>query len=223
MARRSEHSTWLRHFFYKKESWKTTWKLRFALLVLITGIPLITQRFWGLPLAQSLVCAERIPPSDALLVDNFDPYYLVFEQAEILQREGIAKRVFAHVQADGDGNANLVSQGTADIMARIARIPVIKSIPVKEIEPITLNAAKQIRDVLVRERVESVVLVSPAFRSRRSELVYQAVFAPAGITVGCSPVYGLQNPGNWWNTWHGIQDVTEQFLKLQYYRFWVLW
>jgi hypothetical protein len=27
---------------------------------------------------------------------------------------------------------------------------------------------------------------------------------------------------NWTQTWHGIQDVVEQWLKLQYYRLWVL-
>jgi hypothetical protein len=27
---------------------------------------------------------------------------------------------------------------------------------------------------------------------------------------------------NWAQSWHGIQGVSEQFLKLQYYRFYVL-
>jgi hypothetical protein len=44
-----------------------------------------------------------------------------------------------------------------------------------------------------------------------------------GIKVHCVPVFGQKSPANWTKTWHGIQDVTEQFLKLQYYRFYVLW
>jgi hypothetical protein len=37
------------------------------------------------------------------------------------------------------------------------------------------------------------------------------------------PVLGEKTAKNWTKTWHGIQDVTEQWLKLQYYRFYVLW
>jgi hypothetical protein len=29
-------------------------------------------------------------------------------------------------------------------------------------------------------------------------------------------------PDSWADTWHGVQGVTEQFIKLQYYRFYVL-
>jgi hypothetical protein len=65
--------------------------------------------------------------------------------------------------------------------------------------------------------------VTDGFRSQRSLLVYHAVLAPASIKVGCMPVFGQKTPKNWAKTWHGIQDVTEQFLKLAYYRFYVLW
>lgn len=46
--------------------------------------------------------------------------------------------------------------------------------------------------------------------------------APAGITVSCIPVFVGAARENWSQTWHGIQEVTEQFLKLQFYRFYVL-
>ena len=67
-----------------------------------------------------------------------------------------------------------------------------------------------------------VIVVTPAFRSRRSVLVYRTVLRPAGIEVHCVPVVGTYRPDNWTSSWHGIQDVTEQFIKLQYYRFYVL-
>ena len=107
-------------------------------------------------------------------------------------------------------------------MAEVAHLPTKKIIPIVEQEPITLNVAYQLRDFLVRERVTSVTVVAPGFRSRRSLLVYSTVFGPAGITVRCVPVFGLKTPDNWTQTWHGIQEVAEQCLKLQYYRFWVL-
>jgi hypothetical protein len=37
---------------------------------------------------------------------------------------------------------------------------------------------------------------------------------PAGITVFCVPLFGEKTPKNWMQTWYGIQDVIEQWLKL---------
>lgn len=93
----------------------------------------------------------------------------------------------------------------------------------QEIEPISLNAAYQVRDVLTKAGLKSVIVVTPGFRSQRSSLVYQTVLTPVGITVYCVPVFGQKTSQNWAATWHGMQEVTEQFLKLQFYRFYVLW
>jgi hypothetical protein len=213
---------WHHHFFYRKESWKTTWKLKLSVLVLIVLGLVLVRTFLSTRLVQSLVCAEGSPHSDALLLENFDPDYLVFERAETLRRSGVASRVFVPAAIGPHGEGASVHKGFVDVMARIARLPNVEVIPINEVEPISLNAAKQIRDFLLRERIKSVVVVSPGFRSRRSELVYGAVLLPAGIEVGCVPVFGAGAPGNWTETWHGIQAVTEQFAKLQYYRFFVL-
>ena len=109
------------------------------------------------------------------------------------------------------------------MMSQLARIGEPEIIPIRAIEPINLNAAYQIRDFLTKEHLRSVIVVTPGFRSERSYLVYHMVLAPARIKVYCMPVFGLETPENWTKTWHNIQEVTEQFLKLLYYRFYVLW
>ena len=68
---------------------------------------------------------------------------------------------------------------------------------------------------------QRVVVVAPDFRSRRSLLVYSRVFGPAGISTGCFPVFGRRTTSNWADSWHGLQEVGLQFLKLQFYRFYV--
>jgi hypothetical protein len=95
-------------------------------------------------------------------------------------------------------------------------------VPVREVEPISLNAAMDIRDFVEREGIKSVVVVSPLFRSRRSLLVYDATLGAAGIAVGCEPVRDHRDPHDWSDSMHGIQNVAEQWLKLQYYRLYVL-
>lgn len=224
---RREAAGWRRHFFYRAETLKTTWKLRLsvvvvAVLVILMGA--ITRKFWSVKIAESLICTEQISQSDALLLENFDPDYLVFERAAALRRAAVAGRIVVPVQTVRNSERiNPVSKGLAELMARVARIPEIEVIPIEETEPISLNAAYQIRDFLRGEHVKSIVVVTPAYRSLRSLLVYSSVLTPAGITVGCVPAFGTHTPANWTESWHGMQEVMLQFFKLQYYRFWVLW
>jgi hypothetical protein len=219
-----QRSQWQRHFFYRKESLKTTWKFRLALLVLLVLLVSVTGGFWISRIGQSLVCPEEIAPSDVILVENFDPQYLVFERAAALHKMGLAARVLVPVDASRDHEkADLVSQGITELMARIARLQDPELLPIQISEPISLNAAYQVRDFLTTKHLRSVIIVTDGFRSMRSSLVYHAVLDPAGIKVGCAPVFGQTTPQNWTKTWHGIQEVIEQLVKLLYYRFYVLW
>ena len=204
------------------------WKLRLTVLLVATLVAALfirlTYRFWARQLGNSLVCTEQVRRADALLLENFDPPdYLVFERAATLQQMGLAKRVFVPVPFEGDlQTPNEVYKGIAEVMARISRLQGMDLIPIQLKEPITLNADKQIVTVLMKERVTSVLVVSPALRSRRASLVHEAVLVPAGIEVGCVPVFGSHTPTNWIRSWHGIEDVSEQTIKLIYYLFWVL-
>jgi len=76
----------------------------------------------------------------------------------------------------------------------------------------------QVRDYLQREGIRSVLVIAPGFRSRRSSLLYRAVLGAAGIETRCMPVFGDQTPDTWTRTWHGVEQVLEQYIKLFYYR-----
>ena len=219
----AQGSVWWRHLLYRRESWRSTWKLR--MLVLVVGISTLwlTKDKWTLKIGQSLVCQQRIEQSDALLVENFDTDYLLFERSAALEKAQIATRAFVPVATEIDSEIeNVVSKEIVEVMAGAAHLTDMQVIPMQESEPISLNAARQIRDFLQSEHVRSIIVVTPGFRSRRSSLVYTTVLAPAGITVGCAPVFGPANVKNWAATWHGIQEVGLQFVKLLYYRLYVL-
>jgi len=206
-----------------KESIKTTWKFRLGVPIVVILIGSLTRGFWVPTIGQGLVCTEEVGPSDVIVVENFGPNYLLFERAAALQKRGFSARIVVPTQASGDPEAaNTVSKDIAESMARVAQIQNLQIIPIREIEPVTLNASHQIRDFLTKEHLRSVIVVTSGFRSRRSSLVYHAVLNPAGIQVYCTPVFGQRTPENWIDSWHGIQEVTEQFLKLQFYRFYVL-
>lgn len=174
-------------------------------------------------IGQSLICTEQMAQSDLILVENIAPDYFLFERAATLHKAGFAARILIPVQVSHESErANAVSIGIAELMARVAQMQAPEIMPIRVIEPISLNAAYEIRDFLTKQHLRTVIVVTPGFRSKRSSLIYQAVLAPAGIAVSCIPVFVGAALENWSQTWHGIQEVTEQFLKLQYYRFYVL-
>src|SRR5438034_1568175 len=198
------------------------WKLALGLLVVIVATTL-TSRFWTAQIGRSLTCTESVAPSDAILVENFDSHYVVFERAAALEQNGFASIALVPVEASSNPNVpNAVWLGVADVMARYARLGKWRAIPIGLIEPISLNAALQIRERLRGDGIKSIIVVAPRYRSRRSLLVYRATFGAAGITVRCVPVPGQDTPQTWTRTWHGIQEVVEEFIKLQYYRFYVM-
>jgi hypothetical protein len=196
------------------------------LMLLIYGVYRM-RPVWILWVGQSLVCAETIGQSDLIVVENFDPDYLVYERAAAIHHAGFAARVLIpiHVSPEPgplDAGPYAMAEGLAELTSRLVGIDDPEILPIRAIEPISLNAAYQLRDYLTREHLRSVIVVSPTFRSMRSYLVHQAVLAPVGITVHCVPDSRLETRENWTESWHDLEEITQQFLKLLFYRFYVL-
>jgi len=161
--------------------------------------------------------------SDAILIENLEPDYLLFERARQLRRAGMAPRVLVPITLDRNGRElNDVAQGVAEVMVRISGVGDVEFVPMRQMEPITLNAARDVREFLENQRIRSVIVVTPLFRSRRSALVYAATLGRGGIAVHCAPVQGSRGVKNWTASWHGIQEVVQQCVKLLYYRLVVL-
>lgn len=200
------------------------WRVGMVGILLATLAAVSSREIVTAWIGQSLVCPEEVVPSAAILIENFDPDYLLFERAAALREAGWSARVLVPVQAAGPPaeGPNPVASGIAALMSRLARMGSLDIIPIQNVEPYTLNAAYQIRDILTREHLGSILLVVPGFRSRRSALTYEAVLASAGVRVHCVPVFGERTPENWAATWHGIQAIAEQLIKLQFYRLYVL-
>ena len=152
--------TWTRFFVYRAEGVRTTWALRLGVMALLVIVPWSTSACWTAALGRSLVCEASIAPSDAILVENFDPDYLLFERARQLRRGGLAPRVLVPVPTDrGTEEPNDVALGFAEVMARISGVGPIDVIPIRQVEPISLNAARDIQRYLERERIRSVIVV----------------------------------------------------------------
>lgn len=220
----TEPGTWKSWILKTKQITVTTWKFR--LLVLFSTISLfyLTYPAWLIAIGSSLLHEEEPEPAEIILLENFDTDYAVFETAQGLVEAGYSSRILVPVRASEDRTRiSSVREGFVDVMSRVAGIEEYKILPVRHIEPVSLNVARQIADFLEAERIHSVLVVSPGFRSARSYLVYDNVFTPRGIHVQVltAAIPGAA-AGTWWHTWHGVQDTCLEFGKLLYYRFWVL-
>ena len=214
---------WRRYVVRKDERLRTTWSFRLVVVACLFVLTWSTHQLWMPAVASALVCDQSAEVGDAILVDHFEMNYLLFERAAGLRANGVGPRVWVPVDMlKGSEEPNPVSTEIAEVMARLARLRQPELIHIRPLEPISLNAAYQIRAVLQKEKVRTVVVVTPAFRSRRSALVYSAVFGEADIATRCVPVFGQQTPDTWGETWHGILQVAEQHVKLLYYRVYVL-
>lgn len=218
------NTSWTRWFVTKKEVVKTTWAFKTAVTVVLVLLVYLTRPLWAHAVAESLVCGqtEHREPVDAILIDDFESDYLLFERVRHLQESGLSSRVIAPVNVLADGSISPVGQEFVNVLARQARVRNVNTVPVGAGEPISLNAALRIRAFATENGIKSVMVVTPAFRSQRSMMIYQALLRPVGISAYCAPVFGGRRQDNWTRTWHGIQDVTLQFVKLQYYRWYVL-
>ena len=214
--------SWRHHLVYREERLRTTWKLRAAGALVFATAVWLAQPWWTSALGNSLICSGETAPSDAILIENFDIDYLLFERARELRRRGLAPRVLVPVPVDANGSLNRVPAALTRMMGELARLESFEVVPVREVEPISMNAARDILDYLKVKGIRSVMVVTPLFRSKRSELVYDSVFGPAGIAVRCQPVEGTRDARSWTESWHGIQNVVEQWGKLQYYKFYVM-
>lgn len=218
----TQAKAWPQRFFYRKESLKTTWTFRLSVVGGLVLLVSLTRGFWVQGIGRSLICAEDVTAADAILIDNLEGNYQLFERATALFKEGRAPRVLVPVTMSSDGETpNEVAKGIAEVMIHAAHLPKWEIVPVRITEPVSLNAAYQVEDFFARQNIQSAIVVTPGFRSRRSLLVYRAALGP-GVTLSCAPVVSEMSSATWTRTWHGIEDVTLQFLKLQYYQLYVL-
>lgn len=202
---------------------RLAWVIRLSVAAIVVLIVLATRAWWVPAVGRAMVCESQVGPADAIVIDNVETNYLLFERAADLQRQHIASRILVPTQAAPDTKEpDLVSAGIVELLARISRLDGFEMIPTFESEPITLNVAHQLRRFVRKHGIRSIVLVTPALRSRRSFLVYQSILRPDGVAVQCAPVSRGNDTETWNQSWHGLEQIVEQYGKFGYYRFYVL-
>jgi hypothetical protein len=193
-----------------------------AAVILAVGI-FATREQWLRALGNSLVCEASVASGGAILIENVETSYLLFEHAQRLEAQGVSSLVLVPVLGyEGGDPSGSVPMGFVDVVCGVSRLKNCTTFGVSEREPISLNLARRCAEELRARGVASVILVTEGFRSRRAAEIYLHVLKPLGIKVYIQPVFGHRTPDNWFRSWHGIQETGLQFAKLWYYRMAVL-
>ena len=203
-------------FLRRRSVWKTTWLTRLLVGAVIVLVVLLTGRFWLVWIGESLVHDDELTPVDLIVVEDFNESYWLYRRTANLRAQGLSDRVLV-LKSRFELRGELTG-----LLAEEAELTDYQRLESGEGEPIALGAAQALRDYLDGSRVDSILVVTMGFRSRRTHLIYTSVFEPLGIRVLCNPVLGPRRPDTWWHSWHGVQEIALEFLKLQYYRFWIL-
>lgn len=214
---------WKSWILKKKEVTVTTWKFRLLALFTVGLIGVLVHRVCLEAVATSLLHEEALAPADVLLLENFDPDYFVFEAGRDLLRRGYSSRVLIPVVAKEESlTPRPIEQSFVEVMSRNAGVDQYEILPVHHVEPIALNVALQVAEFLESNGIRSVIIVAPGYRSARSFLVYERVLTSRDIRIQCFAARTAVSVNDWWHTRHGTQGVGLEFLKLLYYRFWVM-
>lgn len=224
------YKIWENEKEYRKKVNRSLWsrvKNKWKILVCLCLVSILSWFFARSYLidaiGRSLVYEGPAEKSEILLIENFDNEYLLFKKAAQLKLDGLGKLIIVPVQADLNSDLpEHISLKVAEVLCQEAGMVAPQIVTVKYKEPISLNVARQLAHVLQTNKVQSVLIITSGFRSRRTYLVYHSVLAPLGIRVSCLPVFDYSSPSNWTKSWHSMQEVFLQFLKLQYYRWVVL-
>jgi uncharacterized SAM-binding protein YcdF (DUF218 family) len=84
----------------------------------------------------------------------------------------------------------------------------------------TYDEAVRVRDYAQAQGLQSVLVVTSPYHSRRALWVWRRVFRESGIRVGLDPApTGQQSPSpaTWWWHWRGWLSVAFEYPKLVYY------
>ena len=84
----------------------------------------------------------------------------------------------------------------------------------------THDEAMLLKDYVSRQSLNTVIIVTTAFHTRRSRWIFKRVLKDEGVNILMSPAEHIKfNEGNWWKVEKGFLLYIEEYIKFIYYLF----
>jgi uncharacterized SAM-binding protein YcdF (DUF218 family) len=199
---------------------------RWSRILSVAAIALLSWELVAWIAGRALITNAEIDHADAIVVlANAGAYVERTDHAAQLWREGRAPRVILT-------NENLIS-GWSEALQRNpyfyerATDQLKRSgVPADRIEVLpspvdgTLDEAVLLRQYAVQNRLQSLLIVTSAYHSRRALWIFRNVFEGSGVSVGLDAVPPGQQtpiPAGWWLRPRGWRTVALEYPKFAYY------
>lgn len=198
---------------------KATFTLVFCLLL---GVWIIVAPF----LATNLIVEKRLETADAIMVLSGSAVYKErTKKAAELYNQSLAPIVIVTDDGErarwfdsGKTNPTIVELEQRELIANGVMPEAIRVLPGQVAG--TDDEAKALRDEIAARPLNSVLIVTSAYHSRRALATFEKILAGKNVTLGiASPPPGdlTPTPSYWWLKPRGWQTVAGEYMKIAVY------
>jgi uncharacterized SAM-binding protein YcdF (DUF218 family) len=170
-------------------------------------------------LGKFLVVADPLEHSDAVVILSGDTEGRMGEAVEIYKEELTHLFVLTETGQQLQG----YDQKYIDYLVERAvemGIPTGAIRVTEEHSQNTYDEAQAVLILLERYRVESAIIVTDPFHTRRTQLIFNEVFKESGIKVSVRPVRGhWYSASTWWLSLRGWEATIQEYIRL--FSYWI--
>lgn len=209
-----------------RRRWGSPFVKRLPLWVGIALLTLVSAIAVAWIAAEALIVKSHLAHADALVVLAGSSTYLErTRHAAQLFREGRAPLIILTNDNQNSGWSTEAERNPLFIERAIDELK-SRGVPTERIEIIpgrvgnTHDEVVHISDYAREKKLQSILVVTSAYQSRRALWTLRRIFRGSGIEVGLDAVQpGEQSPGpaTWWLSRLGWRMVPGEYLKLVYY------
>jgi uncharacterized SAM-binding protein YcdF (DUF218 family) len=195
------------------------------IVTLLLAIPVWVLLAWVA--ARALIVNADLASADAIVVLSGSSTYIerTHKAAELFRQRRAPLILLTDDNSRGSWspalqtNPYFVERARDELIKQ--NVPADKIIVIPGTVSSTHDEALTIKDYAASQRLQSLLVVTSAYHSRRALRSLSQSFAGTGTVVGLEPAFGNRtpSPGFWWLRVEGWRTVAGEYGKLIYYRF----
>ena len=173
-------------------------------------------------LARILIVNDSLQPADIIYILNGEVNTRPFHAAQLFE-QGFASKIVIPREENGPASEiGLYPNGT-DVSVKILQE---KGVPKEDIVVLTIEGgvtstrdeALVLRQYIEAHNTKSVIIVTSAFHTRRSQWIFRKVLADSGVRLqlAAAPQWKFDET-DWWQTEPGLLMLVQEYLKFGFY------
>ena len=186
---------------------------RVAIPLLLPGALFVTRQAWMPLLSRWLVAGDPLQPADAVIA-------LAGGRARVRHAAHLYLKGYARwfITADMPLNLPGINHTYGQLVQReavAAGVPAPQLLTLSRTAHTTYDEACMARELAQERGWRRLLVVTDAYHTRRSRLIFRHVFSGSGIDVSIQPVPAHDSENvHWWQSVAGLHQTSSEYLKL---------